>query len=157
MKRVGSSMHVGDSAQFQSHGTSASSSSTAATDLFESMDADGDGTLTRTELADGTKKLFDELRTQLMTASAGAGATSSAASIDATSSNAAATEGTTADAQTTDAPAGAMQGQPPPPPSGHHHGGGMFARIASLLDQYRSNASDATTTTTEASTLSVAA
>ena len=137
-------------------GTSASSSSTAATDLFKSMDADGDGTLTKTELADGTKKLFDELRTQLMTASAGAGTASSAASIDATPSNAAAVDDTTADAQATDAPAGAMQGLPPPPPGGHHHGGGMFAKIASLLDQYRSNASDATTTT-EASTLSVAA
>src|SRR5262245_12323182 len=41
-------------------GSSASSSSSAASDLFASMDSDGDGTLSKTELADGAKKLFDE-------------------------------------------------------------------------------------------------
>jgi hypothetical protein len=111
-----------DFASSSVNGTSASSSGSSTTDLFKSMDADGDGTLTKTELADGAKKLFDELRTQLMTASA------------------AGTSGTTS-----------------APPGGHHHGGGMFAKIASLLDQYRSTASDATATTAEASTLSVAA
>lgn len=137
------------------NGTSASSSSTSATDLFKSMDADGDGTLSKSELADGTKKLFEELRTQLMSASAGAA--SGTSSTDASTSNDATSSATSADAQATDAPpAGAPQG-PPPPPGGHHHGGGMFAKIASLLDQYRSNASDSTSTTTEASTLSVAA
>ncbi len=36
---------------------------------------DGDGTLSKTELADGTKKLFEELRTQLASASGGATST----------------------------------------------------------------------------------
>lgn len=101
-------------------GTSSTSatSDTASADLFKAMDTDGDGTLSKTELADGAKKLFDELRSQLMT------------------------------------------GPPPgPPPSGeHHHGGGMFAKIASLLDQYRSTATDSIDPSSKgATTLSVAA
>ena len=42
------------------------------------------------------------------------------------------------------------------PPGGHHHAGGLFAKIESLLDQYRSTATDSAATT-ESSTLSVAA
>jgi hypothetical protein len=121
-----------------------SSSDTAGADLFKAMDTDGDGTLSKTELADGTKKLFEELRTQLM-----------ASSADATSSATAST-GANADAAPNDTPPG-----PPPPGGGHHHhgGGGMFAKIASLLDQYRSTATttDSDSTTAEASTLSIAA
>jgi hypothetical protein len=118
-----------------------SASDSAGADLFKAMDMDGDGTLSKTEVADGTKKLFEELRTQLMTASGG------------TSSDAA------TGAEDTAATSDATQSPPPPPPGGHHHGGGgMFAKIASLLDQYRSTATtDTAATTTETSTLSVAA
>ena len=121
-------------------GTSVTSDTSGATDLFKAMDTDGDGTISKTELADGAKKLFDELRTQLMSQAAA----------------------TSSDAQGTDNTQGASQappqGPPPgrPPGGGHHHGGGMFSKIASLLDQYRSTATD-TTTTEAASTLSVAA
>ncbi len=119
-------------------GTSAASDTSGA-DLFKSMDTNNDGTLSKTELTDGAKKLFDELRTQLMTQAA-----STATSSDAQA---------TTDAQ----PTASAQGSSAPPPSGghHHHGGGMFAKIASLIDQYRSTATD--NTTTEASMLSVAA
>ena len=138
---------------FASSSTSSTSatSNTAAADLFKSMDADGDGTLSKTELADGTKKLFDELRTQLMSAS---GATAGAASTDAAPTAATSTDATTANAAPTDGTQ-----RPPPPPGGHHHhgGGGMFAKIASLLDQYRSTATDSSAATAEESTLSVAA
>jgi hypothetical protein len=105
----------------------------------------------QSQLADGTKKLFDELRTQLMTQAA-----SSAASSD---TQASANVQASGETQATSQPAGAPQGSPPPPPPGgghHHRGGGMFSKIASLLDQYRSTATD-TTATTEASALSVAA
>ena len=142
-----------DFASSSTTATGATSDTSAGTDLFKSMDTDGDGTLSKTELADGTKKLFDELRTQLMTASAGA-----------TSTDATSTDTTSTDATSTDATQDAQppQGPPPgpPPAGGHHHhggGGGMFAKIASLLDQYRSTATDTATTTAEASTLSVAA
>ncbi|MEJ0035107.1 MAG: EF-hand domain-containing protein [Gammaproteobacteria bacterium] len=114
-------------------------SDTAGADLFKAMDTDGDGTLSKTELADGAKKLFDQLRTQLMTASAGTAST-----------------GAAADAQ----PADATQAPPPSRAGGHHHhggGGGMFSKIASLLDQYRSTATDPAAATADASTLSVAA
>lgn len=135
-------------------GTSSTSatSDTASTDLFKAMDTDGDGTLSKTELADGAKKLFDELRTQLMTAS---GSASGTRSTDSTSSAASA-----ADTSSIDDTQGPPPGPPPgPAPSGgHHHGGGLFAKIASLLDQYRSTATDSTDTTSEAATtLSVAA
>jgi hypothetical protein len=128
---------------FASSSTSSTSatSDTGAADLFKSMDADGDGTLSKTELADGAKKLFDELRTQLMSAS---GATAGAATTEAAPAAA--------------APTDATQGSPPRT-GGHHHrgGGGMFAKVASLLDQYRSTATDPAAATAEASTLSVAA
>ena len=51
----------------------ASSSGTQATDsseLFSKLDADGDGAVSQTELSDGAKALFDQLRTQLMSAAA---------------------------------------------------------------------------------------
>ena len=137
-------------------GTRSTSSGTSATDLFKSMDTDGDGTLSKSELAEGTKKLFEELRTQLMSAAAASGTTPAGTSVDATTSNGT-TDATASDAQATDASASATQAPPRAPRGGHHHGGGMFAKIASLLDQYRSNASDAGTTAIEASTLSVAA
>jgi EF-hand domain pair len=126
-----------------------SSTSTSGADLFKTMDTDGDGSLSKTEFADGTKKLFDELRTQLMTQAA-----SNAPSSDTqASTNVQASTGTQATSQAAAPP----QGSPPPPGSGHHHhGGGMFSKITSLLDQYRSTATD-TATTTEASTLSIAA
>ena len=130
-------------------GGTSSSSDTAAADLFKAMDTDGDSTLSKTELAEGAKKLFDELRTQLMTAS-GTAASAGVSSSDATGGGAAG-----ADSQST----GSAQNPPAPPPGGHHHhGGGMFAKIASLLDQYRSTATTSDSpSTAEASTLSIAA
>lgn len=131
--------------------SSGTTSSTSGADLFKTMDTDGDGSLSKTELADGTKKLFDELRTQLMTQVASSAGTSD--------TQASATAQASGDTQATSQPTGAPQGSPPPAPPGgghHHHGGGMFSKIASLLDQYRSTATD-TSATTEASTLSVAA
>ena len=128
--------------------STSATSDTSSADLFKSMDTDGDGTLSKTELADGAKKLFDELRTQLMTQAA-----STAASSDTQSAS---------DAQSAGAAqsANATQG-PPPAGGGHHHhhgGGGMGSKIASLLEQYRSNATtDTSDSTTETSTLSVAA
>jgi hypothetical protein len=88
---------------FASSSTSSTSaaSNTGATDLFKSMDADGDGTLSKTERADGAKKLFDELRTQLMSAS---GATSGAAPTDATTAAAVSTDATSTNAVPADAP-----------------------------------------------------
>jgi EF hand domain-containing protein len=124
-----------------STGSTSATSDTSGADLFKSMDTNGDGTLSKTELADGTKKLFDELRTQLM----------SQVASTATSSDTQAT----GDAQSADASQSA-----PPPTGGHHHhgGGGMASKIASLLDQYRSTATNDTTDSTESpSTLSVAA
>jgi len=156
--------------------TSATSDSGAA-DLFKSMDTDGDGTLSKTELADGAKKLFDELRTQLMSASGGLSAvastsgTSSSEATDGTSAtnaltsaptSAASSGGGSTGAASTDATsangASADATQGPAPGRHHHHGGGgMFAKIASLIDQYRSTATDSADATAEASTLSVAA
>ena len=83
------------------------------------------------ELADGTKKLFDELRTQLMTQA----------------------RATSSDTKSTDDAQSLPPGPPPARGEHHRHDGGMFSRIASLLDQYRSTATD---TTTETPTLSVA-
>ena len=106
-------------------GTSAASDTSGA-DLFKSMDTNNDGTLSKTELTDGAKKLFDELRTQLMTTS---GETS---------------------AETK------PQGPPPGPPPAGGHGGGLFSKLESLLDQYRSTATDSSSAT-QAATPSVAA
>jgi len=145
-----------DFAASSTKSASAMSDSTGA-DLFQSMDTDGDGKLSKTELADGTKKLFEELRTQLMSASGGAsssGATS-AAGQSADVAQASATQASAATNATQDAP---------PAGGGHHHhhgggGGGMFGKIAQLLDQYRSNATNdsSAASTADASTLSVAA
>jgi hypothetical protein len=132
--------------------SSGTTSSTSGADLFKTMDTDGDGSLSKTELTDGTKKLFDELRTQLMTqaaSSAGTSDTQASAIVQASGD---------AQTNTSSRPAGPQDSPPPAPPGGghHHHGGGLFSKIASLLDQYRSTATD-TTTTMEAATLSVAA
>ena len=157
-----------DFAASSTSSTSATSGSGAA-DLFKSMDTDGDGTLSKTELADGAKKLFEELRTQLMSASGGlsgaasTGGTSSANALTGALSGISSTSTSSTDAASTDAAstkatsADASQG---PAPGRHHHhggGGGMFAKIASLVDQYRSTAADSTDAAAEGSTLSVAA
>src|SRR5512144_230096 len=50
----------------------ASAQGTQATDssqLFSKLDTDGDGAVSQSELANGARSLFDQLRSQLMTAS----------------------------------------------------------------------------------------
>src|SRR5262245_40116416 len=48
-----------------------SSSQTDAASLLKAIDSDGDGSVSKTELADGAKALFDQLRSQLMQSAGG--------------------------------------------------------------------------------------
>lgn len=145
--------------QFMDFATSSASgtSQSGSADLFKSLDTDGDGSLSKTELSDGAKKLFDELRTQLMSSSASTSGTQSTdkpdtadlfSKIDSNGDGTIDKDELSAFVQSK--PQGA------PPSGGHRHGGGMFSKIESLLDQYRSTATDSTTGS-ETSTLSIAA
>lgn len=130
----------------QSGGTQATDSAA----LFSSIDSDGDGAISQTELSDGAKSLFDQLRAQLMTS---ANETSEPKPVEKPSSeDLFAKIDVNGDGSIDQDELGSfMEANPPPPPpgEGRGHGGGLFAKIESLLDQYRATA------TTESETSSV--
>jgi EF-hand domain pair/EF hand len=118
--------------------------------LVKSLDSNGDGAISKSELADGVKSLFDALRSQLTASGAAAGARPAGksdpaelfAKIDSNGDG----------AIDKDELGAFMEANRPPPP----HGGGLLGKIESLLDQYRSTATEATSDTAGV-TLAVAA
>ena len=123
--------------------------------LLQVLDTDGDGSVTSTELTDNTRKLFDNLREQLMSSQANASATSSDADELFASLDTDGDGSISADEFKTGMKHG--QGGPPPggpPPNGPPPGNEVGRLIASLLEQYGSQGSRASTLST---TLSVAA
>jgi len=133
---------LGDFLNYVSSATG-SASQTDSAQLFKTLDADGDGAISKQELTDGAKKLFEQLRTQLMsTQGEKSGEAQSAhkpdpkelfAKIDANG-----------DGSISQDELSTFMSQKPE--AGHHgQGGGFLGRIESLLDQYRSTATaDAT-------------
>lgn len=118
--------------------------------LVKSLDSNGDGAISKSELADGAKSLFAALRSQLMSSGATGGAKSAEkpdpaelfAKIDSNGDG----------AIDKDELGAFMEANRPPPP----HGGGLPGKIESLLDQYRSTATEESRDTSGA-TLAIAA
>jgi Ca2+-binding EF-hand superfamily protein len=132
-----------------------SAQGTQATDssqLFSKLDTDGDGAVSQSELADGAKSLFQELRSQLITASS---ATSQAPTVDQTQlDNLFSKMDANSDGSVSKDELGSFMSQnpPPAPPEGGHHGhgmhggGGLLGKLNSLLDQYRTTAASTVST-----------
>ena len=118
--------------------------------LAKSLDSNGDGAIDKSELAAGVKSLFDALRSQLMSSGGAAGAKAAGrpdpaelfAKIDSNS-----------DGSIDKDELGAFMEANRPPAS---HGGGRPGKIESLLDQYRSTATEESSDTAGA-TLAIAA
>ncbi len=117
--------------------------------LVKSLDSNGDGAIDKSELAAGVKSLFDALRSQLMSSGGTAGTKAAGrpdpaelfAKIDSNS-----------DGSIDKDELGAFMEANRPSPS---HGRGLLGRIDSLLDQYRSTATQESSDA--AATLAVAA
>jgi Ca2+-binding EF-hand superfamily protein len=131
----------------QSSGGQATTDSSA---LFSSLDSDGNGAISQAELSDGVKTLFDQLRTQLMTATKEASETTSVKKPD--TEELFSTVDANGDGLIDQDELGSFMAANPPP-SGADSGGG-FSKLESLLDQYRSTAGVETKTS---SALSIAA
>ena len=124
----------------------ASAQGTQATDssqLFSKLDADGDGAVSQSELADGARSLFDELRSQMMAASSD---TSQPPAVDQSRTDElfSKMDANGDGAVSKDELGSFLSANPPPGPAQGHrglHGGGLFAKLDSLLDQYRATAS----------------
>ncbi|MEJ1962583.1 MAG: EF-hand domain-containing protein [Gammaproteobacteria bacterium] len=141
---------LGQFMDFATSSTSGASQAGGAADLFKSLDTDGDGSLSKTELSDGAKKLFDELRTQLISSASGTPDAKATANRPEKpdASQLFATIDSNGDGSIDQSELGTfLQSKPAGPPSGGHHGGGVFSKIESLLDQYRSTATDSTSET----------
>lgn len=149
---------------FMSYAATQGSGSTPQTDsaqLFNTLDSDGDGSVSQSELAQGAKSLFDALRAQLMSSSDGAsGAQASSASSadkpDAQSLFAQMDANGDGSIDQNELGTFMSNAMPPPPPPGEGGQGGLFAKIESLLDQYRSTATGSSSAETTSS-LAVAA
>jgi len=120
-------------------GTQASDSS----QLFSKLDTDGDGAVSQSELADGARSLFQQLRSQMMSASSG---TSQPPAVDQSRMDDLFSKmDANGDGSVSKDELGSfLSANPPPaPPEGGHgrHGGRLFAKLDSLLDQYRATAS----------------
>lgn len=139
-----------DFASSASGGTSQTDSAT----LLKSLDSDGNGSVSKTELADGAKSLFDQLRSQLMSSSSESQGVQRPEPPDAKEMFSKMDSNT--DGSISEDELGAFMQANPPPSSGGEHGGGLFSAIETLLDQYRSNASS-DTSSAATRTLAVAA
>jgi len=129
---------LGDFLDYVSSATG-STSQTDSAQLFKTLDADGDGSISKQELTDGAKKLFEQLRTQLMsTQSEKSGAAQSAHKPDPKALFA--KMDANGDGSVSQDELSTFLSQKPEYGHGGHGGGGFLGRIESLLDQYRSTA-----------------
>jgi Ca2+-binding EF-hand superfamily protein len=114
--------------------------------LLQVLDTDCDGSVTSTELTDNTRKLFDNLRAQLAGSQAKATASADSAGMD----ELFASIDTDGDGSisASEFKTGVKHGPGGPPPAGPPPGNDVGRMIASLLEQYGSQSSGSSTSTT---------